>query len=88
MAQALIEARKAAEIGEIPIGAVIVKDGEIIARGFNESITKNDPTAHAEIVVIRKAGEVLKNYRLIDCELYVTLEPCMMCAGRVLYTVD
>ncbi len=86
MAQALIEARKAAEIGEIPIGAVIVKDGEIIARGFNESITKNDPTAHAEIVVIRKAGEVLKNYRLIDCELYVTLEPCMMCAGSFVHS--
>ena len=86
MLEALVEARKAAEIGEIPIGAVIVKDGEIIARGFNESITTNDPTAHAEIVAIRRAGEFLQNYRLIDCELYVTLEPCMMCAGSFVHS--
>lgn len=86
MAEALIEAQKAADIGEIPIGAVIVKDGEIIARGFNESISKNDPTAHAEIVAIRRAGEALQNYRLIDCELYVTLEPCMMCAGSFVHS--
>lgn len=86
MLEALVEARKAAAIGEIPIGAVIVKDGEIIARGFNESITTNDPTAHAEIVAIRRAGEFLQNYRLIDCELYVTLEPCMMCAGSFVHS--
>ncbi|MBS7824022.1 tRNA adenosine(34) deaminase TadA [Wohlfahrtiimonas chitiniclastica] len=86
MREALVEAQKAAAIGEIPIGAVIVKDGQIIARGFNESITTNDPTAHAEIVAIRRAGQALNNYRLIDCELYVTLEPCMMCAGSFVHS--
>lgn len=86
MQEALIEAKKAGDIGEIPIGAVIVKDGEIIARGFNESITTNDSTAHAEIVAIRRAGQVLQNYRLTDCELYVTLEPCMMCAGSFVHS--
>lgn len=86
MREALIEAKKAAMIGEIPIGAVIVKEGEIIARGFNESITQNDPTAHAEIVAIRKAGAALNNYRLVGCDLYVTLEPCMMCAGSFIHS--
>jgi tRNA(adenine34) deaminase len=80
MQQAYKEAEKALAIGEIPVGAVIVYDNKIIARAHNESIKKNDPTAHAEILAIRKAGKILKNYRLNSAILYVTLEPCPMCA--------
>ncbi|USD65850.1 tRNA adenosine(34) deaminase TadA [Vibrio sp. SCSIO 43136] len=72
--------------GEVPVGAVLVKDGEIISEGWNRSICTNDPTAHAEIQTIRKAGEVLDNYRLLDTTLYVTLEPCPMCAGALLHS--
>lgn len=86
MYEALIEAQKAAMIGEVPIGAVIVLEGEIIARGHNRSIIDHDPTAHAEIVAIRNACNIMKNYRLPGATLYVTLEPCAMCAGSFLHS--
>lgn len=72
--------------GEVPVGAVLVKDGEIIAEGWNRSISDHDATAHAEIQVLRKAGQILENYRLTDTTLYVTLEPCPMCAGALLHS--
>ncbi|HDG68205.1 MAG TPA: nucleoside deaminase, partial [candidate division Zixibacteria bacterium] len=76
MAQALTEAQKATEIGEIPIGCVIVKDGEIIGRGHNLRESTNDPTAHAEIIAMRRASKKISNWRLEGCEVYITLEPC------------
>jgi tRNA(adenine34) deaminase len=82
---ALAEARKAAEAGEVPIGAVVVHDGAIIAHGQNSVIRSSDPTAHAEIVAIRHAAAILVNYRLNGCTLYVTLEPCAMCAGAMIH---
>ena len=85
MQQALNLAQKAEEAGEVPVGAVIVKDGELIAEGWNQPIGANDPTAHAEIMALRAAGEKLGNYRLLDTELYVTLEPCPMCVGAILH---
>jgi tRNA(adenine34) deaminase len=85
MQQALALAQHAWELGEVPVGAVLVKDGEVIARGFNQPIDKHDPTAHAEIMALRAAAEVLGNYRLPGCELYVTLEPCVMCAGAMMH---
>lgn len=85
MRQALALARQAAEAGEVPVGAVLVHRGEIIATGHNAPIISNDPTAHAEIAALRSAAERLGNYRLEDCELYVTLEPCPMCAGALLH---
>lgn len=84
MSLALAEAQSAAESGEIPVGAIVVKDGVLIASGRNAPVDLNDPTAHAEIVALRRAAEVLGNYRLNDCTLYVTLEPCAMCAGAIL----
>ena len=72
--------------GEVPVGAVLVKDGQIIAEGWNLSISEHDATAHAEIQTLRKAGQVLGNYRLLDTTLYVTLEPCPMCAGALLHS--
>lgn len=83
MQQALELASLAANNGEVPVGAIIVKDGEIIGRGSNAPISLNDPTAHAEIQALRQAAMHLGNYRLIDCTLYVTLEPCAMCAGAI-----
>lgn len=83
MRQALQEAYKAYKINEVPVGAVIVKNGEILSRGFNRCISMLDPTAHAEIVALRKAAKKLQNYRLNDCHLYVTIEPCIMCAGSL-----
>ncbi len=83
MRQALALAEEAALAGEIPVGAVLVKDNQRIAAGFNQPILSHDPTAHAEIVTLRGAGAVLENYRLTDATLYVTLEPCMMCAGAI-----
>ena len=80
---ALDEARASAEAGEVPIGAVIVKGDEVLARGGNRTIRDNDPTAHAEIVVLREAARRLGNYRLAEATLYVTLEPCAMCAGAI-----
>ncbi|MES2040705.1 MAG: tRNA adenosine(34) deaminase TadA [Pseudomonadota bacterium] len=71
--------------GEVPVGAVVVKDGVIIASGYNRPIGKHDPTAHAEIMALRAAAELIGNYRLPGCELYVTLEPCMMCAGAMMH---
>lgn len=85
--QRAIELAHQAELeGEVPVGALLVKDGEIIAEGWNRSIGDHDATAHAEIQVLRKAGSVLENYRLLDTTLYVTLEPCPMCAGALLHS--
>lgn len=84
MKQALKEAEKAYNKLEVPVGAVIVKDGKIIARAHNQKETKTDTTKHAEITVIQKASKKLKSWRLIDCEIYVTLEPCTMCAGAII----
>ncbi len=86
MEQALALAHDAALRDEIPVGAVIVKDGEIIATGSNENREKNDPTLHAEIIAIKKAAAYLKNERLTDCVLYVTKEPCAMCAGAIVHS--
>jgi tRNA(adenine34) deaminase len=85
MLAALAEARSAAVAGEVPIGAVIVHDGKIISRGQNRVLRENDPAAHAEIVSIREAARVLGNYRLNGCSLFVTLEPCAMCAGAMIH---
>lgn len=85
MLQALEQARHAWDLGEVPVGAVVVKDGVVIARGYNQPIGKHDPTAHAEIVALRAAAEALGNYRLPGCELYVTLEPCVMCSGAMMH---
>ncbi len=86
MNAAIAEARLAEQGGEVPIGCVIVSpEGEIIARGQNRVLRDSDPTAHAEIVALRQAGSALKNYRLTGCALYVTLEPCSMCAGAILH---
>lgn len=82
---ALLEAEKAALIGEVPVGAVIVKDGKVIASGHNQPISGHDPTAHAEVMALREAGQVLGNYRLPECDLYVTLEPCAMCIGAMIH---
>ena len=84
MEEAIKEARKAHEKLEIPVGAVIVKEGKIIARAHNQKETKYDTTKHAEIIAIQKASKKLKSWRLIDCEMYVTLEPCSMCAGAII----
>lgn len=85
MGEALAEAKAAADAGEVPIGAVAVYNGEIIGRGQNRVLRDLDPTAHAEIVAMRAAAQSLKNYRLTGCELYVTLEPCAMCAGAMIH---
>jgi tRNA(adenine34) deaminase len=85
MDAALAEARAAADAGEVPIGAVVVHDGAINARGQNRVLRNVDPTAHAEIVAMRAAAAALGNYRLIGCTLYVTLEPCAMCAGAMIH---
>jgi tRNA(adenine34) deaminase len=84
MQQALKCAKTAQEKDEVPIGAVIVKDNKIIAKGYNKSITLKDTTAHAEIIAIRKACKRLNNYRLNDCSIYVTIEPCSMCMGALI----
>jgi len=83
MQRALAAARAAAQTGEVPIGAVVVKDGVVIAEAHNSPRTDHDPTAHAEILAIRRAAQVLGDERLSDCELWVTLEPCAMCAGAI-----
>ena len=85
MAEALALAREAATRGEVPVGAVVVQDGRVIGRGGNAPIAGNDPTAHAEIAALRDAGAALGNYRLPGCALYVTLEPCAMCAGAIMH---
>jgi tRNA(adenine34) deaminase len=86
MAKAYQLAQLAEEINEIPVGAVVVADGKIIGEGFNQSILLNDPSAHAEMLAIRDAGQNISNYRLLDCTLYVTLEPCSMCAGLLIHS--
>ena len=83
MKEALKEAKKAAEKLEVPVGCIIVKDGKIIARAHNEKETKLDTTKHAEITAIQKASKKLQAWRLLECEMYVTLEPCIMCAGAI-----
>ena len=83
MTEAIAEARKAADRGEVPVGAVVVKDGLILGRGHNRPISKRDPTAHAEIMALKAAAQRLGNYRLTGCDLYVSLEPCPMCLGAV-----
>ncbi len=85
MREALAQAQCAWDQGEVPVGAVVVKDGVVIARGYNQPIGKHDPTAHAEIVALRAAAAALGNYRLPGCELYVTLEPCVMCSGAMMH---
>ena len=85
MEEALIEAKKALKKGEVPIGAVVVLGEDIIGRGYNQPITNNDPTAHAEIMALRDAAMNLKNYRLKDTLVYTTLEPCLMCAGALVH---
>jgi tRNA(adenine34) deaminase len=85
MQAALAEARLAAKAGEVPIGAVMVREGEIVARGQNRVLRDLDPTAHAEIVALRAAAAALGNYRLLGCTLFVTLEPCAMCAGAMIH---
>ena len=85
MEEALMEAKKALEKGEVPIGAVVVLGSDIIGRGYNQPIAKNDPTAHAEIMALRDASMNLKNYRLKDTLVYSTLEPCLMCAGALVH---
>jgi tRNA(adenine34) deaminase len=84
MGEALEEARSAAAAGEVPIGALLVHEGKILARSGNRTIRDNDPTAHAEMVVLRQAARLLGNYRLADTTLYVTIEPCTMCAGAII----
>lgn len=86
MQRAFELAQQAEQIDEIPVGAVVVHQGKIIGEGYNQSITLNDPSAHAEMIAIRQAGHHLNNYRLIDCTLYVTLEPCPMCAGLLVHS--
>jgi tRNA(adenine34) deaminase len=85
MQRALELAKRAEEAGEVPVGAVIVLNGELVAEGWNQPISSSDPTAHAEIIALRAAGQKLDNYRLLDTELYVTLEPCPMCVGAMLH---
>ena len=85
MEAALAEARLAAEAGEVPIGAAVVHNGVIIARAQNRVLRGNDPTAHAELIALRKAAQAVGNYRLAGCTLYVTLEPCAMCAGAMIH---
>lgn len=85
MQHAIQLAKHAESIDEVPVGAVIVKNNEIVAEGWNQPITGNDPTAHAEVVALRAAAEALSNYRLVDTTMYVTLEPCTMCAGALIH---
>ena len=85
MRQAIDQAHNAWALGEVPVGALLVREGVVIATGFNQSIGTHDPTAHAEIMALRAAATVLGNYRLPGCDLYVTLEPCAMCAGAMMH---
>jgi len=85
MEEALREAQRAQAAGEVPVGAVVVSEGRIIGRGSNRPISTNDPAGHAEIVALREAAQALGNYRLEQCELFVTIEPCAMCAGAIIH---
>jgi tRNA(adenine34) deaminase len=86
MLEALEEAKKAYDLGEVPVGAVVVKDGEIIGRGHNLTETQKDPTLHAEMIALRQAAQHLGGWRLIGCDMYVTVEPCSMCAGAIVWS--
>jgi tRNA(adenine34) deaminase len=86
MAEAIKEALKADQLNEVPVGAVVVLDGEVIGRGFNQPISANDPTAHAEVMALRDAAQKIENYRLVNADLYVTIEPCTMCCGAVIHS--
>ena len=83
MEEALRGARRAIALGEVPVGAVVVYEGRVIGRGCNRPVSAHDPTAHAEILALREAGQTIGNYRLLHCDLYVTVEPCTMCAGAI-----
>ena len=85
MEEALREAQRAQALGEVPVGAVVVCAGRIVGRGCNRNLTDNDPTAHAELVALREAGRAVGNHRLLECSMYVTLEPCPMCAGAMVH---
>lgn len=85
MCEALALARQAATVGEVPVGAIVVKEGVVIGRGYNQPISRHDPSAHAEVMALRDAAQHLGNYRLPACDLYVTLEPCCMCVGAILH---
>lgn len=85
MRMALELAAQAAAAGEVPVGAVVVQDGVVVGRGYNQPITRADPSSHAEIMALRDAGQTLGNYRLSGCDLYVTLEPCVMCCGAIMH---
>jgi tRNA(adenine34) deaminase len=85
MREALAEARRAQELGEVPVGAVVVRNGVVVGRGHNRNLIDQDPTAHAELVALREAGRALGNHRLGGCELFVTIEPCAMCAGAMVH---
>ena len=85
MREALALARQAGESGEVPVGAVLVREGAVVGRGYNRPVSGKDPTAHAEVMALRDAAERVGNYRLAECELYVTLEPCAMCAGAIMH---
>ena len=85
MREALQLARQAEAVGEVPVGAIVVKDGAVIGRGFNAPISRHDPSAHAEMMALREAARHLGNYRLVGCELFVTLEPCVMCVGAMFH---
>jgi tRNA(adenine34) deaminase len=85
MRAALELAHTAGSLGEVPVGAIVVKDGQIVGRGYNQPIGKHDPTAHAEVMALRDAARTLGNYRLPGCTLYVTLEPCVMCTGAIMH---
>jgi tRNA(adenine34) deaminase len=85
MQQALILADRANEFGEVPVGAVVVRDDAIVGKGFTQTISARDPTAHAEIVALRDAAQILDNYRLVDSDLFVTIEPCTMCTGALVH---
>src|SRR5574338_1495394 len=85
MALALEQAREAGAAGEVPVGALVVCDGQVVGRGFNQPILRSDPTAHAEVMALRDASAAFGNYRLPGCTLYVTLEPCAMCAGAIMH---
>ena len=85
MRQALAEAEKARDAGEVPIGAIVVADGNVIGTGFNRPVSAHDPTAHAEVIALRAAAQAVGNYRLTDATMYVTVEPCLMCVGAMVH---
>lgn len=85
MSHALMLAERAEKLGEVPVGAVVIHQGNVVGEGWNQPISGHDPTAHAEVMAIRQAAQALGNYRLVDCTLYVTIEPCTMCTGAIIH---